>query len=73
MLSDNYIGSPALSMTASCVSRRPSHTGSSLRREGVLDAHRVRLVPKVALFSNILLMVIVLLWRPQGIYPVAKR
>ena len=31
------------------------------------------LAPKVALFSNILLMVIVLLWRPQGLYPVVKR
>ena len=31
------------------------------------------LAPKVALFSNILLMVLVLLWRPQGLYPVAKR
>ena len=31
------------------------------------------LAPKVALGSNILLMVLVLLWRPQGLYPVAKR
>ena len=31
------------------------------------------LVPKVALVSDILLMVAVLLWRPQGLYPVAKR
>ena len=31
------------------------------------------LAPKVALFSNILLMVIVLLWRPQGLFPVVKR
>lgn len=31
------------------------------------------LVPKIALASNILLMVAVLLWRPQGLYPVAKR
>jgi len=31
------------------------------------------LAPKVALFSNILLMVLVLLWRPQGLYPVARR
>ncbi len=31
------------------------------------------IAPKVALFSNILLMVAILLWRPQGIYPVAKR
>lgn len=31
------------------------------------------LSPKVALGSNILLMVLILLWRPQGLYPVAKR
>ena len=31
------------------------------------------LAPKVALFSNILLMVLVLLWRPAGLYPVGKR
>lgn len=31
------------------------------------------LVPKVALASNILLMVGILMWRPQGLYPVAKR
>ena len=31
------------------------------------------LAPKVALVSDILLMVVVLLWRPQGLYPVAKR
>jgi len=31
------------------------------------------LEPKVALGCNILLMVLVLLWRPQGLYPVAKR
>ena len=30
------------------------------------------LAPKVALGSNILLMVLVLLWRPQGLYPVSK-
>ena len=29
--------------------------------------------PKIALASNILLMVLILLWRPQGLYPVAKR
>ena len=29
--------------------------------------------PKVALASNIGLMVIILMWRPQGLYPVAKR
>ncbi|SKA38185.1 amino acid/amide ABC transporter membrane protein 1, HAAT family (TC 3.A.1.4.-) [Enhydrobacter aerosaccus] len=31
------------------------------------------LAPKVALGSNILLMALILLWRPQGLYPVAKR
>ncbi|MCC7151768.1 MAG: branched-chain amino acid ABC transporter permease [Rubrivivax sp.] len=31
------------------------------------------LVPKVALFSNIALMVAILLWRPQGLYPVTNR
>ncbi|MBI3524132.1 MAG: branched-chain amino acid ABC transporter permease [Betaproteobacteria bacterium] len=31
------------------------------------------LAPKVALVSNILLMVAILLWRPQGLYSVAKR
>ena len=29
--------------------------------------------PKLALFSNIALMVAVLLWRPQGLYPVTNR
>jgi branched-chain amino acid transport system permease protein len=29
--------------------------------------------PKLAMFSNIALMVAVLLWRPQGLYPVANR
>lgn len=31
------------------------------------------LAPKVALFSNIALMAAVLLWRPQGVYPVTSR
>lgn len=31
------------------------------------------LAPKVALASSILLMVAILMWRPQGLYPVAKR
>jgi branched-chain amino acid transport system permease protein len=31
------------------------------------------LAPKVALFSNILLMVAILLWRPQGLYQVSNR
>ena len=31
------------------------------------------LAPKLALVSNIGLMVLILLWRPQGLYPVARR
>lgn len=31
------------------------------------------LAPKLAMFSTIILMIAVLLWRPQGLYPVAKR
>ncbi|MBU3737904.1 MAG: branched-chain amino acid ABC transporter permease [Rhodoferax sp.] len=31
------------------------------------------LAPKVALFSNIALMVAILMWRPQGVYPVTNR
>ncbi len=31
------------------------------------------LAPKVVLFSNIALMVGFLLWRPQGVHPVANR
>ena len=31
------------------------------------------IAPKVALGSNILLMALVLLWRPQGLFPVARR
>ncbi len=40
---------------------------------GLLANYTGFLVPKVALFSNILLMVLILLWRPQGLYPVSKR
>jgi branched-chain amino acid transport system permease protein len=40
---------------------------------GLLANYTGFLAPKVALFSNILLMVLILLWRPQGIYPVANR
>jgi branched-chain amino acid transport system permease protein len=31
------------------------------------------LAPKLALGSNIILMVAILLWRSQGLFPVAKR
>jgi len=40
---------------------------------GLLANYTGFLAPKVALGSNILLMVVVLLWRPQGLYPVARR
>ncbi len=40
---------------------------------GLMANYTGFLAPKVALFSNILLMVMVLLWRPQGIYPVTDR
>jgi branched-chain amino acid transport system permease protein len=40
---------------------------------GLLANYAGFLIPKVALFSNILLMVAILLWRPQGVYPVTNR
>jgi len=40
---------------------------------GLMANYTGFLLPKVALFSNILLMVVILLWRPQGLYPVVKR
>ena len=40
---------------------------------GLMANYSGFLAPKVALFSNIALMVAILLWRPQGVYPVANR
>ncbi len=40
---------------------------------GLMANYAGFLAPKVALFSNIALMAAVLLWRPQGLYPVANR
>jgi branched-chain amino acid transport system permease protein len=40
---------------------------------GLLANYTGFLAPKIALFSNILLMVAILLWRPQGVYPVTNR
>ena len=40
---------------------------------GLMANYTGFLAPKVALFSNILLMVAILLWRPQGVYPVSNR
>lgn len=40
---------------------------------GLMANYTGFLAPKVALFSNILLMVAILLWRPRGVYPVTNR
>ncbi|MBL0123931.1 MAG: branched-chain amino acid ABC transporter permease [Betaproteobacteria bacterium] len=40
---------------------------------GLMANYTGFLAPKVALFSNIALMAAVLLWRPQGVYPVVNR
>ncbi len=40
---------------------------------GLMANYTGFLAPKVAMFSNIGLMVAILLWRPQGLYPVANR
>jgi branched-chain amino acid transport system permease protein len=40
---------------------------------GLMATYTGFLAPKVALVSNIALMVAILLWRPQGVYPVTNR
>ncbi len=40
---------------------------------GLMANYTGFLAPKIALFSNITLMAAILLWRPQGLYPVANR
>ncbi len=40
---------------------------------GLMANYTGFLIPKIALFSNIALMVAILLWRPQGVYPVTNR
>jgi branched-chain amino acid transport system permease protein len=40
---------------------------------GLMANYTGFLAPKVAMFSNIGLMVLILLWRPQGLYPVTNR
>ncbi|MBE2245422.1 MAG: branched-chain amino acid ABC transporter permease [Burkholderiaceae bacterium] len=40
---------------------------------GLMANYTGFLAPKVALFSNIALMVAILMWRPQGLYPVTSR
>ena len=40
---------------------------------GLMANYTGFLAPKVALFSNIALMVAILLWRPSGVYPVTSR
>ena len=39
---------------------------------GLLNNYMIYMLPKVALFSSVLLMVIVLMWRPQGLKPLMK-
>jgi branched-chain amino acid transport system permease protein len=39
---------------------------------GLLANYTGYLAPKLALGSNILLMVLVLLWRPRGLFPIGK-
>ena len=39
---------------------------------GLMANYTGFLVPKMALFSNILLMMAILLWRPQGVYALNK-
>jgi branched-chain amino acid transport system permease protein len=56
--------------------RRPGLDGGALIGAllvGLMANYAGFLAPKVALFSNIALMVAILLWRPQGLYPVANR
>ena len=40
---------------------------------GLMANYTGYLAPKVAMFSNIGLMVAILLWRPRGLYPVSER
>ncbi len=40
---------------------------------GLMANYTGFLAPKVALFSNIALMAAILLWRPQGLYPIGNR
>ena len=40
---------------------------------GLMANYTGFLMPKLALFSNIALMMMVLMWRPQGMYPVVQR
>ena len=39
---------------------------------GLMANYTGFLAPKVALVSNIVLMVAILLWRPRGLYPASK-
>ena len=39
---------------------------------GLLSNYVAFLLPKVSLVSTLALMVVVLMWRPQGLYPVVK-
>ena len=56
---------------AIAVTNGPGLVGALL--VGLMANYTDFLFPKAAMFSNIALMVMVLLWRPQGLYPVANR
>ena len=47
--------------------------GTSGRFGDVFQPMTGEIIGKVALGSTILLMMMVLLWRPSGLYPVARR
>ena len=51
----------------------PGNRFLALLLVGLLANYTGFLAPKVALFSNIALMVAILLWRPRGLYPVTNR
>ena len=40
---------------------------------GLITNYAGYLVPQVAPFSNVLLMIVILMWRPRGVYPVTNR
>ena len=43
------------------------------RESGTRRLHVGFVAPKLTMFSSIGLMVAILVWRPQGLYPVVKR
>ena len=52
------------------ITREQVAASAGIDLAGLMANYTGFLAPKVALFSNIGLMVAILLWRPQGLYPV---